>query len=290
MRSVLLLAVVAAFVLVGPSLSRAAEQAATPEPDAEVVNISGFNPNYLLLGADSLESNDGLGNGDCDIKFQLSFSRRITATEEMSDTPLIGALDDDSPLFFAFTQRAWWDICRHSSPFRETNYAPSLFWSRPHRLFGVDTRVFVGYIHESNGRDGDASTGWDRVFVRARVPFGRSDRAPRRWTADLALWEPFKVSDNNPDLEQFAGYGELALTYVARPGVTVRLTGRKGGGLLRWERGLGELDVAFPFFGTGLQMLVQYTNGYGTSLERFDQHEYAVRVGILFSDFIEPFR
>lgn len=257
--------------------------------------IKALEPNYLLLGADSFDSGEASGGGECDIKFQLSFARRLSAPRGLRDSAVGRVFDRNSPLFFGFTQKAWWDICRDSAPFRETNYSPGLFYRGTVSGLGVDADLLAGYLHQSNGVDGERSRRWERLFARVRLPFGKRlgamgfdtvDR--RRWLIDLSVWHPFAISDENEDIVDFAGYGELVLSYTPNPELRFRLGARKGGGLGRWERGLGELDVIFPVAGTDVQGLLQYTNGYGASLERFDRHEYALRIGVLFSDFGLP--
>lgn len=262
----------------------------------ELDGIEGFGPNYLLAGADSIGPEDGTADGaDCDVKFQLSFARRLSAPRGMRDGALGRTFGRRSPLFFAFTQRAWWDVCRESLPFRETNYEPSLFLKGAATVRGAELDLLAGYVHQSNGEGGEGSTGWDRLFARVRLPLGEradvmgfetTDR--RRWLIDLTLWYPIAVSDGNEDIARFAGYGELVLTYTPTGETRLRLAARKGGGLTRFERGLGELDVVFPLPGTDVQGMLQYTNGYGASLGRFDEHEYALRVGVLFSDVTLP--
>ena len=270
--------------------------------------ITGFEANYLVFGTDSIGTapdaldgtpgggiggapDDGEADADCDVKFQLSFSRRLSAPRGMRGGRVGGMLGRDSPLFFGFTQRAWWDVCRDSAPFRETNYEPSLFLRGRPTFAGRELDLLGGYVHQSNGQGGERSIGWDRLFVRARLPLGErlgamgfetGDR--RRWLIDVTLWQPVFDGEDDAAIVRAAGYGQLVLAYTPSAESRVRLTARKGGGLGRWERGLGELDVIFPLPGTDLQGLVQYGNGYGASLERVGEHAWEIRLGVLFSD------
>lgn len=259
--------------------------------DAPTAGINAFNPNYFVIGADSVESNDSEGSGDCDLKFQLSFARQLSLPRGMQSGTIGSFLGTRSPFFLGFTQRAWWDICRGSAPFRETNYEPSLFYYAPvsigERLLGLH----AGYLHQSNGRDGARSVGWDRLFVRAQWPTETvSDQASAPWFGDLTLWAPIAISDTIDDITDYAGYGELIVGYRGSAGRRYRATLRKGGGIERWERGLVEIDIQFPIRGTDVDALVQYSNGYGTSLERSERHEYALRIGVIFSETQAPAR
>lgn len=257
--------------------------------------FGGYNPNYVLFGGDSLNSSAPEADDYCDIKFQISFFSRLRAPRELSMKPMERFLDFSGPLHFAYTQESYWDICRNSAPFRESDHRPELFFKNRYNLGGVTIDGSFGYLHESNGRDGDLSVGWDRLYIRARFPFGKKlpylnfrTSDTNRWVLDLMVWQPFNISPDNRDIARFAGYGELSATYTFNDEHRLRVTARKGGALSTWGRGLGELDWVFPIPRTNLQGLLQYINGYGASLERYDQHEYSVRLGILFYDVIQP--
>lgn len=254
--------------------------------------ISGFNANYLLLGNDSIRTNTN-GGLDCDIKFQLSFSRRLRPPITLRDTPYISAIEK-LPLFFGYTQESYWDICGDSAPFRETNYRPTLFYRKVYE--NTDQELYFGYEHESNGRDGEESKSWDRLIVRYRTPLTDSQSNTNLstfdryvWTADVALWYPFNIGGNTQNIQDFAGYGELSVTYTPNQDYRFRMTARKGGGFTDWDRGLVEVDILFPIPRFEIKGFIQYVNGYGASLERFDQQEQSLRIGVMFSDY-NPFR
>jgi len=62
-------------------------------------------------------------------------------------------------LHFAYTQRMFWDLRARSSPFRNIDYQPELFYLTPSATFsnGISVSGQGGIRHESNGRDGAAS-------------------------------------------------------------------------------------------------------------------------------------
>lgn len=257
--------------------------------------VTGFNPNYLLIGGDSITDSSEIDRGNCDIKFQISFTRRLRAPQGLAGGNLDSFLGTKAPIFFSYTQESYWDICKESAPFRETNYRPGLFYRNNVSILGVRTDLYLGYEHESNGRDGNQSKGWDRLYVRTRIPIGNTIPDPgfetsdyNKWVADVTVWLPFSVATDNENITDFSGYGEISATYTPKRDFRIRVTARKGGGLSDWDRGLAELDIVFPIRGTDVQGFAQYNNGYGASLERYDQHEYSLRVGVMFSDFNPP--
>ncbi len=252
-----------------------------------------YNPNYLLIGEDSIQSNESVGRGECDIKFQLSFAKRIKAPKGLEGGNVDEFLNTKFPIYFAYTQESFWDICKESAPFRETNYRPELFYHLP--SMSPNSSLFIGYEHESNGRDGDQSQGWDRFYIRSRASFGEevasinfSTSDKNEWIVDWKIWYPFSVSSNNSKITRFAGYGEFSLSFTPSEDLKMRATVRKGGGFKDWDRGYFESDIIFPLPGVELHGMVQFSNGYGPSLERFDQHEWAFRFGVVFSDFGFP--
>lgn len=243
-------------------------------------DISGFNPNYLVFGNDSIETNEA----NCDIKFQLSFSRKLRAPT------IIGEFITKFPLYFGYTQESYWDICGSSAPFRENNFRPTLFYP-----FGEKQNWSFGYVHESNGRDGDESRGWERLVLKYSSSLGSTPSNTviktindTTWMLDGSLWLPFAISSENENITDFAGFGELSLTYTPKEEWRYRVTLRKGGNLLDFDRGLVEIDIITPLPWFEIQGFIQYTNGFGASLDRFDQREQALRVGFLFSDFNLP--
>lgn len=253
----------------------------------------GFNPNYLLLGADSIDS-PGDTQTECDVKFQISFTSLLSTDAVRSTSMVDKVVNFTGPLYFGYTQRSFWDICRESAPFRATNYQPEIFFKNTFMAKNIRAETYTGYRHESNGRDGDESRGWDRVYTRLRFPIGDSRRFfvpstdTTEWVLDAQLWYPFSVSENNSDIKEYAGYGELGVTYTPNSKNRFRLTLRKGGGFDDWDRGLANLDWIFELPRTNIEMIAQFTNGYADSLDRYDQHEYALRIGFIFSDFNPP--
>lgn len=190
------------------------------------------------------------------------------------------------PLYFAYSQRSYWSVydASRSRPFRETVYNPEIFYRwmpAPKRGSGFAWGIDGGYEHESNGRDIPASRSWDRLYF---APF-----IERRATAlQLKLWyrlpedgkdDPLDAhGDDNPDIEDYLGYGELHLhrqfSRNRRLHAMARLNPDTGNGALmlqhNWRINEGDLFwQAYAF------------HGYGESLT--DYNDSVTRIGIGFA-------
>jgi outer membrane phospholipase A len=203
-------------------------------------------------------------------------------------------------VYLAYTQKSLWDLYDTSAPFRESNYAPELFYAHYHAemhgrptagcgLFGEQ----LGFEHESNGEQGDASRAWNRVFGDiAATCHGQ----PLYGMLGLRVWYPFLIEENDT-IATTQGYGELrvavgidedalhvnGLVSVAlRKGTSSSLG--KGSVVVdaRWrptyQRLLGKAWKFAPF------LWFQYFAGYGETLRTFDRASSSARLGIGFTD------
>ncbi len=148
------------------------------EPSFET--FSEYRPFYFLLGSQHS-------------KFQISFKAKIV---------------ESVPLYFAYTQTSFWNIFQDSSPFYDTTYAPDLFYRHS---FSALKYFDFGYSHESNGKAGDDSRAWNRIFIR----YAETDKLPEKsflhWT--LQAWVPFVEAGVNETLPRNRGIMELNLSW-----------------------------------------------------------------------------
>jgi phospholipase A1 len=207
---------------------------------------------------------------DIEAKFQLSF--KLKAIERM--------LNGRADLWFAYTQQSHWQVYNEaiSRPFRETDYEPEVMLVFPtdYLLLGMRGRlVNLGLVHQSNGRSDPLSRSWNRVY--AQIGFERSNLAllVRPW---YRLPEK-SVNDDNPDIEDYLGYGDLQGIYRSG-GHTVSLLLR---GNLSEGQGAGQLDYSFPLYGR-LRGYLQAFTGYGESLIDYNHHQTTVGLGVLLTD------
>lgn len=187
-------------------------------------------------------------------------------------------------LYFAYTQKSWWQIytdeAELSAPFRETNYEPEFFaryYGGPKlgRLGRVSVMDF-GYVHQSNGRadisDGALNRSWDRLMARAVMDWGNFAVVARAWWA-------FEESDDNPNLYQYLGYGDVRAVWAPNRhtfGLWVKPGTKKAGVEASWSYPVSDV----------LRVYAQYYNGYGESLLDYNAKSNRFGIGIMTSDII----
>jgi len=219
--------------------------------------------NYLLP---LTWGNRASGAEDAELKFQLSFKQHLGFN-----------------IYLAYTQKSFWRILdgADSRPFRETNYNPQLFYRLPPCAtswgnWGAD----VGYEHESNGAREPESRSWDRLFIAPFVECGGLRTELKLWhrISEEVKEDPLDpTGDENPDIEEFYGYGELRLAYE-----TPRRY--RGSLMLRYNfatsRGGLQLDVAMSTATENLYLYGQLWTGYGESLIDYDRSLTRYGVGL----------
>lgn len=207
-------------------------------------------------------------------RMQLSLKSKLVEN-------LLGSATD---VWFGYTQQSFWQAAntRYSSPFRETDYAPEAIFIHPLGLErgGVAARyAAVSLSHQSNGRGASLSRSWNRVIGDVAFESGPWSLEIRPW---LRIHERSGSRDDNPDIDDFVGRGEVTAVYRAG-GHVVTLTGRhtlRGG---ERSRGSGEIDWAFPLTGS-LNGHVQVFSGYGESLIDYNHRQTTFGLGVSFFD------
>lgn len=202
--------------------------------------------------------------------FQISFKQRLL----------------DTDLYFAYSQRSFWQVydAERSRPFRETDYNPEFFYRyKPNdrgNVFGFD----VGAEHESNGQNIPQSRSWNRLY-------GAGYWEGQQTLAYLKLWYRLPEDDDrapddpkrddNPDILDYYGYGELQLQRNLRGWRRHRISL-----LARMNPGTGKgainLNYSAPF-GSYAFWNVYVWQGYGESLIDYDREVLRVGVGLMFS-------
>ena len=212
-----------------------------------------------------------------EVKFQLSLK-----------APIKENLVDDVTLWMAFTGTFFWQAYNkeESAPFREANYEPEIFITKPvNWQFGpVDSELLaLGIVHESNGQDVPVSRSWNRIFLNYIAKTGDYYWSLKPW---YRLPEDEKDDptdprgDDNPDIEKYMGNFELE---VARPFGTHVVEIMVRNNLRSDNKGAGRLNYSFPL-SKRFKGLVQVFSGYGDSLINYDNYENRFSVGILLTD------
>ena len=218
-------------------------------------------------------------------EFQLSFHKPLTYN-------LFGL---NEFLHFGYTQKVWWKIYDKSAPFRETNYFPEIFMTLPtsdyiNQKYNLRLLKF-GYRHQSNGQEGYHSRSWDRLFFATLWQFDNLFFKLETWyrIPEEKKGEDFyngtnpkDNGDDNPDILNYMGYGDIKLKYIYRE--------NEFNLLLRNNLNFKENKGAVKFSYTSPLVTSKDTfwylkifSGYGESMIDYNQKITKVTVGFAYS-------
>lgn len=227
-----------------------------------------YKKNYLLpITYDLKEKND---RKQVETSFQFSIEKPF----------LYDIFGLNEVISFAYTQKSFWQTMKDSSPFRETNYEPELFVLFPYKYSDTVRGIKLGINHQSNGRDGDYSRSWNRVYLESYLQFEKFFLVPRFW------YRIPEKDDDNPDILKYYGYGDLNFIYLYKK-YLVELKLRNNLRLNSQNKGSIELDFTFALsdllpkatsFG-----FVKIFSGYGESLIDYDKEINRISFGIALS-------
>ncbi|MCW8877602.1 MAG: phospholipase A [Kangiellaceae bacterium] len=212
-------------------------------------------------------------------KFQLSFKAPVMEQ----------VFTEEDTLFFGFTLQSYWQMYNTevSSPFRETNYQPELFYAFTNDFsIGEWTNLVnvIGIEHQSNGRSQMLSRSWNRIY--AQFVWENNE-----WVFMFKPWyrlpedpktEPGQADgDDNPDIDEFMGHFEFTSVYQWDQqtfGIMIRNNLDTGK-----NRGAVQLDWTFPM-GSRFKGYLQIFNGYGESLIDYNHSNTRIGLGVLLTD------
>jgi len=185
---------------------------------------------------------------------------------------------DNVDLWFGYSITSFWQAYNDSisSPFRETNYEPEamLVFRTHYEIAGFRGRFLnLGLLHQSNGRPESLSRSWNRVY--AQFGFERDNLAllVRPWVRIPESAE----NDDNPDIEDYLGHGDLQLIY--RKGRNAYSLLLRNNFKRTDNHGALKLNWSFPLYGR-LKGYVQYFNGYGESLVDYNHSQQSLGIGV----------
>lgn len=206
-------------------------------------------------------------------KMQVSFKSKLM--EDVFKTR--------SDLWFGYTQKSDWQLYnqgRKSAPFRNTDYEPEIFLTQPVKLdlpWGGKMRmVGAGFVHQSNGQSRPESRSWNRIYAMAGMEWDKLTVIPRVWLRTDANGD----EDDNPDISDYMGYGDLKLQYRLNDKQNVY-------SVLRYnpKTGKGAVEAAYTFPLKGkLKGVVRGFHGYGESLIDYNHKQNGLGVGLMFND------
>ena len=220
-----------------------------------------YEPIYMLFTHDFSKKPDRKAD---ELYFEFSFERPIT----------YDALGLGEKISFAYAQNSWWQITQDSAPFRESNYRPELYVSAP---VPFADELKIGAMHESNGKGGEESRSWNRLYAQSTWSADGFSITPRVW---YAFW----LDRTNEDIADYMGYGDLRASYTFGK---QRLSALWRNGLYfdSSNRGAIELNYSFPIFNSGFYGYLRYFNGYGESLADYKRSANKIGIGLSFVEF-----
>jgi outer membrane phospholipase A len=254
--------------------AEAAVELPTPPPfdrsvgNAFLANLSAYEPIYAVYGPASYS----------EARIQLSFKYQLFGSRLREDRPR--SLTDG--LYFAYTQRMFWDLGADSSPFRNIDYQPEIFYLSPPVARGgkATFSAQIGLRHESNGRDGEASRSLNTAYIApmAALPLGNDWRltiAPRLWLYAGDLSE-------NPDIRRYRGNTGLFVEIGKEDGLRLTSSSRFS---LSSGKGAVSTDMSYPLRrilggGPDFYLFGQSFIGYGENLLDYNLHITRFRVGV----------
>ena len=220
-----------------------------------------YEPIYMLFTHDFSKKPDRKAD---ELHFEFSFERPIA----------YDALGLGEKISFAYAQNSWWQITQDSAPFRESNYRPELYVSAP---VPFADELKLGAMHESNGKGGEESRSWNRLYAQSTWSAGGFSITPRAW---YAFW----LDRTNEDIADYMGYGDLRASYTfgkQRLSALWRNNLHFDGS----NRGAIELNYSFPIFNSGFYGYLRYFNGYGESLADYKRSVNKIGIGLSFVEF-----
>lgn len=220
-----------------------------------------FKDCYFATG---VPLNKQINKESADAIFQLSIRHRITKSH----------LPFNSFAYITFTQKAFWDIYKKSSPFRDLNYNPGIGFGkyiiRNNKLVGA---VFAQIEHESNGKDEEDSRSWNFMSIAYKYFFNP------RFSTHTKVWIPLEISSDNSHLLRYRGFGTFSINYLSRNNKwwsTAEINPRRG-----WGNVNTTLSVAYKIHKSDNQYLyARFFNGKGDSLLNYEDYSINFRVGI----------
>lgn len=224
--------------------------------------FTAYKNSYFITG---VPTNTGVSSATADIKYQISFKQLITRN----------TLPWDTHLFFTYSQKAFWNVYKESSPFTEINFNPSIgvgkfIYNKNDRLIGIGS---IAFEHESNGRDSIFSRSWNNIHGSFTTKI-----APETMLT-VKAWIPFSYELDNPNLLDYIGLGEATLTHKFLKGkLELEMMFRKG---LKWDlKGAMRSRIYYSASKNSNQyFMFEWFNGYAESLIDYRKYTSMIRIG-----------
>lgn len=215
------------------------------------------NPNELPQTSNPRTTlTESLNLNHTESKLQLSFKTKL----------LNNLIGDNGDVWFGYTQSSRWQIYNgdESRPFRETNHEPEFMfvWRTHYDAMGFDGRLLsLSLNHQSNGQNEPLSRSWNRLILT--LGFDRPN-----WAVLFRPWwripEASDEDDENPDIEDFVGRGELLIVHNRQNSHQIS-TQLRHSFKTSDANGSIKIEWSYPCFDR-LRCHAQIFHGYGESL------------------------
>jgi len=246
--------------------------------------ITAHKPNYLLFAAYSKNVYPE--------PFEQQYDRKINIdnTEAQFQVSLkfplaVGLFDGRATILAAYTNKSFWQVYNNdSAPFRETNHEPEAWISflNDYKILGWrNVANQAGFVHQSNGRGGDLSRSWNRVY--AQFIFERENQIA--WVKPWYRIPEDDSDDDNPDINDYMGFGEIGWSYAIKGhDITAQFRNYLESG---FSKGTTQLSWSFPIpHYDHFRGYLQVFNGYGESLIDYNKQNTTIGVGISLTDWL----
>lgn len=218
--------------------------------------------NFFMTG---IPTNKSVNSATADVKYQVSFKQLITRN----------TLPWETYLFLTYSQKAFWDIYQKSKPFEEINFNPSLGLGKPiydkaDRIKGLAT---FSLNHTSNGRDSIYSRSWNNLSLGYATFLGQ------KTLLNVKAWVPFRYQEDNPDLLEYIGLGEINLSHEFIEDRLIAEIMLQKGITWEWKGKIRSRIYYSPFKTLNQYFMLEWFVGYAESLIDYTEFKSMVRLG-----------
>lgn len=245
----------------------------TPPPsdrtvgNAYIGNLSAYEPTYAVYGPGT----------NSDARLQLSFKYQLFGSRAHEGGR---ALADG--LYFAYTQRMFWDLGANSLPFRNIDFQPEAFYVTAPKVLSDKATLSaqIGVRHESNGRDGDDSRSMNTIYLAPMAAFTLADDL--RLTVQPRVWLFVGDLSDNPDIRRYRGNSGISFQIG-------RENGWRFSSLTRFSfssgKGSTSGELSYPLRrllggGPDFYLFGQGFAGYGENLLDYNRRITRLRIGV----------
>ena len=229
-----------------------------------------YRKNYILPATYDFNKSDD--RNSFETAFQISIEKPL----------LYNYFGFNETISGAYTQKSFWQTAKESLPFRETNYEPEIFITFPYEKDSILKTYKVGFNHSSNGKGGDISRSWNRLFLEGTFQLSELFIVPKIW---YRIPEN-EDTDDNSNIHEYYGYGDLSFIYAYNQH-QFELILRNNLESYDKNRGSAEFNWTFPLpkftYSTTTYGMFQIYSGYGNSLIDYDREVNKVGLGIALS-------